>query len=218
MFLLFHRLSRFAIAFLPRSKSLLISCPSDFGPQENTVGHYFLSLCLLWVYSFSTFWRSLIWANLGFEKITGCWGKSRHKLKMRVGEIWGSGERWVDSGGALEAEMTRVSDHLWVGATRDNSKFLVWEACWLGMPFIELGTLTRDHPQEVETDSSSWAKWSLRCLWGIHGEEYQVSGWVRKFGVLGRLWGHIEFHGFSYAIGRKKCIILWPLRMFQIKP
>ena len=72
MFLLFRRLSRFAIAFLPRSKSLLISRPSDFGPQENTVGHYFLSLCLLWVYSFSTFWRSLRWANLGFEKITGC--------------------------------------------------------------------------------------------------------------------------------------------------
>ena len=44
---------------------------------------------------------------------------------MRVGESWGSEEKWVDSGAALEAEMTRVSDHLWVGATRDNPKFSV---------------------------------------------------------------------------------------------
>ena len=43
--LLFNMLSRFVIAFLPRSKCLLISwlqsLSSDFGAQENKVCHYF---------------------------------------------------------------------------------------------------------------------------------------------------------------------------------
>ena len=41
MSLLFNMLSRFVIAFLPRSKYLLISCCSDFGAQENKVSHCF---------------------------------------------------------------------------------------------------------------------------------------------------------------------------------
>ena len=51
--LLFNTLSRFVIAFLPRSKRLLISWPqspshSDFGAQENKICHCFyfsLSIC-----------------------------------------------------------------------------------------------------------------------------------------------------------------------------
>ena len=50
MSLLFNRLSRFVIAFLPRSKRLLISwlqspSASDFGAQENTVSIDSLSIC-----------------------------------------------------------------------------------------------------------------------------------------------------------------------------
>ena len=50
MSLLFNRLSRFVIAFLPRSKRLLISwlqspSASDFGAQENTVSIVSLSIC-----------------------------------------------------------------------------------------------------------------------------------------------------------------------------
>ena len=45
MYLLFNMLSRFVIAFLPRSKRLLISAAvticSDFGAQENKVSHCF---------------------------------------------------------------------------------------------------------------------------------------------------------------------------------
>ena len=41
MSLLFNILSRFVIAFLPRSKYLLISCCSDFGAQENKICHCF---------------------------------------------------------------------------------------------------------------------------------------------------------------------------------
>ena len=46
MSMLFNMLSRFVIAFLPRSKWFLISWlqspfPSDFGAQENNVGHCF---------------------------------------------------------------------------------------------------------------------------------------------------------------------------------
>ena len=104
------------------------------------------SLCLLWFYVFSAFWRFLRWADLGFKKITGCRGKNGHRLKMMAGDSWGSGEKWVDSGGVLETEMTGVSDYLWVGAIWDNLKLLVWVAGWLGMPFIELGTLTGGHP------------------------------------------------------------------------
>ena len=50
MSLLFNTLSRFVIAFLPRSKCLLISCLlcSDFGDQENKVCHCFhcFPICL----------------------------------------------------------------------------------------------------------------------------------------------------------------------------
>ena len=50
MSLLFNRLSRFVIAFLPRSKRLLISwlqspSASDFVAQENTVSIVSLSIC-----------------------------------------------------------------------------------------------------------------------------------------------------------------------------
>ena len=41
MSLLFNMLSRLVIAFLPRSKRLLISICRDFGAQENKVSHYF---------------------------------------------------------------------------------------------------------------------------------------------------------------------------------
>ena len=51
MSLLFNTLSRFAIAFLPRSKCLL-TVRSDFGAQENTVCHCFhcFSIYLLIIY------------------------------------------------------------------------------------------------------------------------------------------------------------------------
>ena len=50
MSLLFNLLSRLIIAFLPRSKCLLITIHSDFGAQENKVCHYFhcFSIYLLW--------------------------------------------------------------------------------------------------------------------------------------------------------------------------
>ena len=68
--LLFNMLSRFVIAFLPRSKCLSIlwlqSLSTDFGAQENKICHYFHFFPIYLPWSDGTEWHDLSFLN--------CWG------------------------------------------------------------------------------------------------------------------------------------------------
>ena len=58
MSLLFNKMSRFVIGFLPRSKSLLIHgcnhCRTDFGAPQNKICHCFYFLSIYWPWSDGT--------------------------------------------------------------------------------------------------------------------------------------------------------------------